>query len=132
MQSGDRRSSSDKGTLFLRADNTVERILATGNVRVESDDEKAAKVQSNQLELLLAEKGDTVRSSTFTGDVKMEDDGPQLMEGNAGRVVMNFVGHNVLSTAHSQDNVRMTQHQKASSGSATPQDVGITSSVIDS
>ena len=37
----------------------MERILATGNVHVESDDAKAAKVQSNRLELLMAEKGDT-------------------------------------------------------------------------
>ena len=131
LQSGDRHSSSDKGTLYLRADNTVERILATGNVHVESDDSKSAKVQSNQLELLMAEKGDTVRSATFSGDVKMEDNGAQPMEGAAGRVVMNFVGKNVLSTVHTQDNVKLTQHQKASSGSATPQDVEITSSVID-
>ena len=131
LQSGDRHSSSDKGTLFLRADNTVERILASGNVRVESDDSKSAKVQSDRLDMLMAENGDTVRSATFTGDVKMEDNGPQPMEGNAGRVVMNFVGKNVLSTVHSQDNVKLTQHQKPSSGSATPQDVEITSSVID-
>jgi lipopolysaccharide export system protein LptA len=131
LQSGDRRSSSDKGTLFLRADNTVERILATGNVRVESDDSKSEEIQSNQLELLMAEKGDTVRSATFTGDVQMQDTGPQPLQSSAGRVVLNFAGKNVLKTVHSQDNVRMTQHQKASSGAASPQDVEITASVID-
>src|SRR6266849_3191296 len=38
LQYGPRRSTADKGTLFLRADNTVDRILAAGNVRVESED----------------------------------------------------------------------------------------------
>ncbi len=70
LQSGDRRSSADKGTIFLRPDNTVDRILAGGNVRVESDDAKSAKVQSNQLDLLMAEKGDAIRSATFSGDVR--------------------------------------------------------------
>ena len=63
----------------------------------------------------MAEKGDTVRSATFIGDVRMQDDGPQPMEGTAGRVVMSFAGKNVLSTVHTRDNVRLLQHQKASS-----------------
>ena len=86
----------------------------------------SAKVQSNQLDLLMAEKGDAIRSATFSGDVRMEDSGPQPMQGNAGRVVMNFTGNNVLSTVHSQDNVRLLQHQKAASASAGAQDVEIT------
>jgi lipopolysaccharide export system protein LptA len=36
MQNASRSASADKGTLFLRPDNTVDRILASGNVRVES------------------------------------------------------------------------------------------------
>ena len=131
LQNGARRATSDKGTLFLRPDNTVERILASGNVRVESEDAGSEKVQSNQLELLMAEKQDTVRSATFWGDVRVENSGPQPMHGEAGRVVLNFTGNNVLSTVHSQDNVKMVQHQKPASASASAQDVEVTASVID-
>ena len=131
LQNGARRATSDKGTLFLRPDNTVERILASGNVRVESEDAGSEKVQSNQLELLMAEKQDTVRSATFWGDVQVENSGPQPMHGEAGRVVLNFTGNNVLSTVHSQDNVKMLQHQKPASASASAQDVEVTASVID-
>ena len=53
------------------------------------------------------------------------------MQGNAGRVVLNFTGNNVLSTVHSQDNVRLMQHQKPASASAGAQDVEVTASVID-
>jgi len=53
------------------------------------------------------------------------------VQGNAGRVVLNFTGNNVLSTVHTQDNVRMVQHQKPASASASAQDVEITASVID-
>ncbi len=131
LQNGARRATSDKGTLFLRPDNTVERILASGNVRVESEDSGSEKVQSNQLELLMAEKQDTVRSATFSGDVRVENSGPQPMQGEAGRVVLNFTGNNVLSTVHSQENVRMVQHQKPASATASAQDVEVRASVID-
>jgi len=131
LQNGARRATADKGTLFLRADNTVERILASGNVRVESEDSGSEKVQSDQMELLVADKQDTVRSATFSGDVRVENSGPQPTQGNAGRVVLNFTGNNVLSTVHSQDNVRLVQHQKPASTSASAQDVEVTASVVD-
>src|ERR1700730_9214032 len=133
LQYGPRRSTADKGTLFLRADNTLDRILAAGNVRVESEDSSSEKVESDQMELLVAEKQDAVRSATFSGNGRVENSGPQPVQGNAGRVVLNFTGNNVLSTVHTQDNVRMVQHQKpaSSSASAGAQDVEVTASVID-
>ena len=131
LQNGARHASADKGTLFLRPDNTVDRILAIGNVRVESEDANAAKIQSNQLELLMAQKGDTVHSATFSGNVRMEDSGPQAMQGNAGRVVLNFTGNNVLSTVHSQEDVKLVQHQKPANASAGAQDVEVAASAID-
>ena len=131
LQNGVRHASADRGTIYLRPDNTVHRILANGNVRVESEDAGAEGVQSNQLELLMADRGDTLRSATFSGDVRMENSGPQAMQGNAGHVVLNFTGNNVLSTVHSQDNVRLVQHQQPATGSAGAQDVEITASAID-
>ena len=46
-------------------------------------------------------------------------------------MVLNFTGNNVLSTVHSQDNVRLVQHQKPATASAGAQDVEVTASVID-
>ncbi len=131
LQNGVRHASADRGTIYLRPDNTVHRILANGNVRVESEDAGAEGVQSNQLELLMADRGDTLRSATFSGDVRMDNSGPQAMQGNAGRVVLNFTGNNVLSMVHSQDNVRLVQHQQPATGSAGAQDVEISASAID-
>jgi lipopolysaccharide export system protein LptA len=131
LQNGARHATADKGTLFLRPDNTVDRILASGNVRVESEESGSEKVQSNHLELLMAAKQDTVLSATFSGDVRVENSGPQPMQGDAGRVVLNFTGNNVLSTVHSQDNVKLLQHQKPATASASAQDVEVTASVID-
>ncbi len=136
-----RSASADKGTLFLRPDNAVDRILASGNVRVESQGVSSAKVQSNQLELLMLERQDTLRTATFSGDVRMESSGAQPMQGTAGRVVLNFTRNNVLATVHTQENVKLMQRQqaaKASAGGHDPeahdaegQEVEVTASVID-
>jgi lipopolysaccharide export system protein LptA len=141
MQSASRSASADKGTLFLRPDNTVDRILASGNVRLESQGVRSAKVQSNQLELLMVERQDTLRNATFSGDVRMESSGAQPMQGNAGRVVLNFTGNNVLATVHAQENVKLVQHQQAAKVSpggheggghdAEAQEVEVTASAID-
>jgi hypothetical protein len=112
IQNASRNASADKGTLFLRPDNTVDRILASGNVRVESQEPSSAKVQSNQLELLMLERQDTLRNATFSGDVRMENSGAQPMQGSAGRVVLNFTGKNVLSTVQAKDNVKVLQRQQ--------------------
>jgi lipopolysaccharide export system protein LptA len=131
LEYGARRATADKGKLFLRADNTVDRILAAGNVQLTSEDSASEKVQSDEMELLAAEKQDTVRSVTFSGNVRVENSGPQPVQGNAGRVVMNFTANNVLSTVHSQDNVRLMQRQKPASASTGAQDVEVTASIID-
>jgi lipopolysaccharide export system protein LptA len=131
LQNATRRASADKGRLFLRPDNRLDRILAVGNVRVESEGVSSAKVQSNQLELLMAERQDTLRAATFSGDVRMVNSGTQPMQGNAGRVVLNFTGNNVLTTVHSQDDVRLVQHQQPAQPSATAQDVEVTATVLD-
>jgi lipopolysaccharide export system protein LptA len=138
MRNAFRSASADKGTLFLRPDNTVDRILASGNVRVESQGVSSAKVQSNQLELLMVERVDALRNATFSGNVRMEGSGAQAMQGTAGRVVLNFIKNNVLSTVHTQENVKLVQRQEPSQGyaggnthEAEPQEVEVTASAID-
>ncbi len=152
MQASSRRATADKGTLFLREDNSLERILAVGNVEVESQrtsssgvqsssqtqsgQSQSGQIQSEQLELLLTDRGETLRTATFSGNVRMAESGDQPVEGNAGRAVMNFTRNNVLATVHTQDNVRLLQHQrpaKASSGTSNsgPQDVEVSASAID-
>jgi len=141
MQNASRRASADKGMLFLRPDNTLDRILTSGNVRVDSQGLSSAKVQSNQLELLMAERQDTLRAATFSGDVRTEISGAQPLQGSAGRVVLNFTRNNVLATVHTQENVKLVQHQQPAKASANrdgaeahdleAQNVEVTASAID-
>jgi lipopolysaccharide export system protein LptA len=132
-------------TLFLGPDNNVERVLAEGNVIAETagDEEKNAEpihARADEGEMLLAGKQNFVRTATLTGNVHIERLGPEPMQGDAGRAVLDFLGRNELQKIHAMDGVRLTQHgtgtrasQLASSGStsAAPQDYDLTAPVID-
>src|SRR5439155_345765 len=47
------------------------------------------------------------------------------------RVILNFSGKNVLTTARTEENVRLVAHQTPASGSAAPQDIELTAAAVD-
>jgi lipopolysaccharide export system protein LptA len=143
---GLQQADADEATMFLKPDNTVERVFSQGNVLVETKGDQPAQVRSKQLELLMASRtGDPQRSSLhtaiFTGDVRLDTEGSQPMQGTAGRAVLDFVesrakarnaeSTSVLKKIHADENVKLLQHQKPSSGTAMPQDFELTAPVID-
>jgi lipopolysaccharide export system protein LptA len=73
----------------------------------------------------------------MSGSVHIEQTGPQPMQGDAGRVVLDFAGQNQLQKVHAIDGVRLTQKgapgsKPAAKGVATgPQDFELTAPVID-
>jgi lipopolysaccharide export system protein LptA len=131
LQTRSQQSDADHATLFLRPDNTVERLLALGHVRVESEGKQPAQVRSEQLEMLMGEQQNTVRTATFSNNVQMEIAGTQPMQGSAGRAILHFIGKNQLTTVHTEENVRLTQHQKPATASATAQDLELTAPIVD-
>ena len=52
--------------------------------------------RSDQAELLLTGKENLLRTAIMTGHVHVEQSGPQLMLGDAGRMIMDFAGRNQL------------------------------------
>jgi lipopolysaccharide export system protein LptA len=73
----------------------------------------------------------------MTGNVHMEQSGSQPMEGEAGRLVLDFAGQNELQKVHALDGVRLTQkasagNNPAANGIATgPQVFELTAPIID-
>jgi lipopolysaccharide export system protein LptA len=143
---GLQQADADQATMFLQPDNTVERVFAEGNVRVKSNGEQPAQVQSKQLELLMRSgAGDSqhnsLRTAIFTGDVRLDTEGTQPMQGTAGRAILDFAASPALAKGsgskselkkiHADQDVKLLQHQKASSGSATPQDFELTAPIMD-
>jgi lipopolysaccharide export system protein LptA len=157
---------ADRAVLYLGPDNEVERILATGNVTSDTRTETAKRsdragdrnsvatnsavekqpsemhTTADQAEFLLEGKQNLLRTATMTGNVHMEQSGPQPMKGDAGRVIMSFAGRNELQKVHAVDGVRLMEKattQKAASGNkpagkggaSGPQDFEITAPIID-
>ena len=126
---------SDQATFFLRADNTVDRILAEGNVRSEfhgraSSNSKTsnsgAHARSDRAELFLTGTRNQLTTAVLNGNVQLasgdaasrvstgehqgsRDRGAQVAEASAGRVTLHFSGQQILRTVHAEDGVRLAQ-----------------------
>jgi lipopolysaccharide export system protein LptA len=131
LQSPARRLDADKATLFLRPDNTLDRVLAAGNIRIQSESAPPARVRAAQMEVRMAAQRDTLSMAVLSGDVQLESAEPEPIQGTAGRIVMNFKGKNLLNTVHTQGNVRLVQHQQSRTPSSRAQDLEVTAAVID-
>ena len=116
---------ADRATFYLGAENHVDRVLATGNVttenrivagtashgRASSSAEPPAEMRgrSDRAEFLLAANEDLLRTVTLTGNVHMEESGNQPMQGDAGRVILDFAGQNQLQKVHALDGAHLAQ-----------------------
>jgi len=109
---GDDKLEAEKATLFLRDDNTVERILASGEVQADLKGRDEMHARAAQAELLITHASTPIlRTAVLSGDVQVDSMGDQLMHGSTGRVVLNFSGKNRLDKIHAQDGVKLAQHQ---------------------
>jgi lipopolysaccharide export system protein LptA len=112
---------SDQATFFLREDNTVDRILAEGEVQTElhgrvSSDSKAAAsethARSDRAELWLTGTRNLLTTAILSGNVQLNSLGAQTADAAAGRVTLHFAGRagqQMLETVHAEDGVRLTQ-----------------------
>jgi lipopolysaccharide export system protein LptA len=128
---------AEQATFFLGPDNTVERVLATGNVNAESKGKKAdpMRARADEAELLLEGSQNLMRTATLTGHVHIERVGSQPMQGDAGRAVLDFLGENQLQKVHAAEGVRLAQHGASAANpkadASTPQDFTLAAPVID-
>ena len=140
---------SDRAVFHLGPDNSVQNVLATGHVTAEmrsvkgkgkspapaaSDDASEIHAHSDQGEFLLTEKKNLLRTATLTGNVHIEQLGPQPMQGDAARVVLDYAGQNQLQKVHALDGARLTQKSAGTKQPGTnsgPQDFELTAPIID-
>jgi len=145
LQSGSRQCDADEATLFLRPDNTLDRVLAQGNVLVKAnaglpaETSQTAEARSDQLDLVMTKEHGVLQTAVFSGDVRAQVPGVQPMEGKAGRVILDFTekhssrkqdsGKSLLTKVHAEDHVKLLQHQNPATSNA--QDLELTASGID-
>jgi lipopolysaccharide export system protein LptA len=163
LKRADGTLEADRAVFQLGQENQVERVLATGNVttvtRIQgakpasttaNGSEKSStpldsasqppsemRSRADQAEFRLEGKQDLLRTAILTGSVHIEQTGPQPMQGQAGRMILDFAGQNQLQKVHAVDGVRLTQNavegnKPDAKGVANgPQDFELTARVID-
>ena len=90
--------------------------------------------RADNAELLLVSKQNLLRTATLTGHVHVERIGSRPMQGDAGRVILDFLGQNQLQNVHAADGVRLAQHgasANTSGANSSPQNFDITAPIID-
>jgi lipopolysaccharide export system protein LptA len=136
---------ADVGVFHLGQDNNVKRIDATGNVITEAQtppkqgsegESKPGLIRSraDQAEFLLTGSQNLLRTAIMTGNVHVEQEGPQPITGDSGRAIMEFAGRNELQKIHALDGARLAQKSagvKQPGTTSGPQDFELTASAID-
>lgn len=128
MVSGREKTRAKEATLFLYADNTISKVVASGGVETQTEGLQPMQAHADQLELLMRGQNQ-LDHAILSGGVQVSRSGPQPAEGMAGRVVLDFVGKNVITKAHALENVRLVQHQQG--GQSGAQDLEITAPAMD-
>jgi lipopolysaccharide export system protein LptA len=113
----ERRLRSDRATLFLRDDNTVDHIVAEGNVESEMHGPSDATTRADRAELFLTGSQNLLTMAILSGNVHLASQGVRPAEAAAGRVTLHFAGKQILQTVHAEDGVKLTQSKiEAASG----------------
>ena len=135
---GAERLESDAATLFLGRDNRVERVIATGNAQAYVGGQTQMQARAEQAELQMSDDGNRLRHAVFSGKVQIVSTQGQPLQGDAGRIVLDFSGKNQLDKVHAEDGVKLAQHQLGKTGNlqgqslqAHDQDVEITAPAMD-
>ena len=109
MAHDERRLRSDRATLFLRADNTVDHIEAEGDVESEIHGASGATARADRGELFLTGSRNLLTMAVLSGNVKLASQGERPAEAAAGRVTLRFAGKQILQTVHAEDGVMLAQ-----------------------
>ncbi len=131
---------SDQATFFLREDNTVDHILAEGDVESEIHGSSETHERSDRAELFLTGTRNLLTTAILTGNVQLHALGTQPADASAGKATLHFKGQQILETIHAEDGVRLTQKNSQSAtlaatapakGGAQTQDIEMTAPVMD-
>ena len=133
LQSATRRLAADKASIYLRPDNTIERLQAEGAVSLENqNDDNGLQLHADRLDLLADASGDQLVSADFSGNVTFSAPGLQSVKGDAGRLLVRFGANNQATSLRAEQNVKLRQ---TSAEKGSPQnrsnDIELTASAVD-
>jgi lipopolysaccharide export system protein LptA len=103
-----RTISADRVTVFMRDDNNVDRVEASGNLHAIKTGPKGFEVNAPQGDLRMAD-ANQARSGMLSGGVTFAGRGDTPAEGKAGKILLTFADENRLTKARAEDAVQLRQ-----------------------
>jgi lipopolysaccharide export system protein LptA len=100
--------SADRVTVFMRDDNNVDRVTASGNLEAIKSGAKGYDLHAAQGELIMAD-ANQARSGTISGGVTFSSRGESPAEGKAGKILLSFGAANHLTRARAEEAVQLNQ-----------------------
>ncbi|HZQ23032.1 MAG TPA: LptA/OstA family protein [Terriglobales bacterium] len=101
--------SADSATVFLRADNNVDHILASGHVQADVTGKSEFHGGADEADLLMNGPRNTLRTALLSGKVHMDSTSNQPMRTDMGRAVLEFGRKQRLDKVHAEQGVRLSQ-----------------------
>lgn len=110
---------AQKAVVFLREDNSVDRVLASQDVQADLGGESPTHARAAQAEFAFNETQDGLSRAVFSGDVQVDAAGDRPAHTSAARVVVDFAGKNQASRIHAEGNVKLVELPAAGSSRAS-------------
>jgi len=104
--------------VFIRADNTIDHAVATGDVRMRRAADNGFSVAAPRASLTMGKKN-LVSAAQFDGGVKFDGTGKNAATGSAGRVNVDFGPNNRVKVVHLLDDVHFLQLPGSAKGQNT-------------
>jgi lipopolysaccharide export system protein LptA len=97
--------TADRVTIFLRNDNSVDRVLAEGNINAA---DQSSHLRTPRAEFLLEKNGE-LRSAVLNGGVLLDASADADMHAQAGSVRLAFAAGNRVANVRAEGNAHFTQ-----------------------
>ncbi len=104
----DRTLTADKGTLLFEPDNTVQHVIAEGNVHIETRGASIIDVVGPRGDLNMGPKN-SIKQAIISGGAKFDTRGGSVAHGSADTFILDFEDENQPSLFHMVKNARMKQ-----------------------
>jgi lipopolysaccharide export system protein LptA len=107
-------------SMFLRPDDSIDDIRATGGVDSTTTGATTAHVHAPEGVLYLKGRNNELQTADLTGGTTFDTGGVSAMYGSAERIHMEFGGQNLLQKLHLQGDVKVIEPPKPGGGAGSP------------
>jgi lipopolysaccharide export system protein LptA len=109
LSHGTQQMQARQATLYLREDNSVDHVIASDEVEAEIAGESAIHARAAQAEFAMNKAQDGLSKAVLSGDVQVDAAGEHPRRLNAGRILVDFSGRNLVSKIRGEDNVKLAE-----------------------